>query len=254
MPIRSKKINKKLIDKTLVLSTAFYIFKNKFDIQTYIGWMKNFLLYVENFKLIIYTNKNTYNIFKDIIDGNKNIKIIIKEIEDFYLYKYKNFFVENHKKNFLLRDKIDWKLNLLWCEKCYFVSNTIKEKYFEIADYYGWCDIGYFRNKTSKNWPKIKLLEDKIYYHSVSDFKNIKKINGAVDPNQNSICGGFFIGNLKKILWWKDIFENKLKYYIDKDYLVKDDQTIIVDCLLDSSENFKISMNNDWFYFIKYFL
>lgn len=238
-------------NKLLVLSTAFYIFKNKFNTDTYIKWMKNFLPYVKKFRLIIYCNEDSYSIIKNITGNNENIKIIIKEIKDFYLYKYKDFFIQNHQNNYLLKDKIDWKLNLLWCEKCYFVKETINNNYFK-GDYHGWCDIGYFRDKTSENWPNIQL-EDKIYYHSVSDYRRVKKINGAINPEQNSICGGFFVSNEEKILWWSNIFENKLKEYISNNYLVKDDQTIVVDCILDNSDNFKISTNSNWFHFIKLF-
>ena len=93
--------------------------------------------------------------------------------------------------NRFLKDKIEWKLNLLWCEKCYFVKEIIDNDYFK-GDYFGWCDIGYFRDKTAENWPSNLNLEDKIYYNSVSNYRKIRKINGAIDGNQNSICGGFF--------------------------------------------------------------
>ena len=246
-----RRIIKKFFDSKLILSSCFYILDSKFDVNTYIKWMKNFIKYVKNFKLIIYCHQKSYQIIKDLVKDNPNIKIIIKEIEEFYLYKYKDYFIKNHQINELLKNKIEWKLNLLWCEKCFFVKDTIDNNYFQ-GNYFGWCDIGYFRTKTSKGWPGKLNLEDKIYYNSISNYKQVKKINKAVDPTQNSICGGFFIAKKEKSLWWTNKFEEKLKYYIDNNLLIKDDQTLIVDCLQEDNNNFKILLSKDWFYFIDF--
>ena len=44
-----------------------------------------------------------------------------------------------------LHKHTDWKLNMLWNEKIFFVNETIKNRHFNSL-YYGWCDIGYFRD------------------------------------------------------------------------------------------------------------
>jgi hypothetical protein len=106
--------------------------------------MNNFISIVNNFNLVIYTDENS----SKYIDTKENpkIKIIIKPIEEFYNYKYKDFWVENHKKNFSLNEKSCWELNMLWSEKISFVKETIERRYFD-TNFYGWCDIGYFRNR-----------------------------------------------------------------------------------------------------------
>ena len=248
---RRRIIKKNINNLNITFATCYYNFKNKFNNQTYINWIKNFLPFVNNFKLVVFCDHNSLEMIKEISNNNPNIKIIIKNFEDFYLYKYKDFFIENHKKNNLLNDKVDWRVNLLWCQKCFFVKEVIEQKYFT-SDYYGWCDIGYFRNTTSESWPEKNSLEDKIYYNSIGNYKKIRKINGTIDPSQQSICGGFFIAREEKSLWWANRFEEKLKHYIDNNLLVKDDQTLIVDCLQEEDNNFKILLSNDWFYFIKY--
>ena len=146
-------------------SSCFYIIKSKFDANIYIEWMTNFLSIVNNFNLVIYTDENSYKYIPQESKNNSKIKIILKPLEQFYNYKYKDFWIENHKKNFLLNDKSCWELNMLWCEKIWFVNETIERKYFE-TDFYGWCDIGYFRNRIYdlntyclSNWPsKDKIL------------------------------------------------------------------------------------------------
>ena len=92
--------------------------------------MNNFLPYVNNFNLVIYCGAKEKELF-DRYNFSKNIKLVIRELEDFYLYKYKDFFINNHHKNKLLRDKVDWRVNMLWCEKIYMVTHTIDNNYFD---------------------------------------------------------------------------------------------------------------------------
>ena len=131
--------------------------------------MNNFLSIVNNFNLVIYTDEKSYKYINT--NNNSNIKIIIKPIENFYNYKYKKFWITNHNKNDLLKEHIDWKVNMLWSEKISFVKETFEKKYYE-TDMYGWCDIGYFRNRSNDlntsfllNWAnseKINSLDKNI--------------------------------------------------------------------------------------------
>jgi len=261
---------------SITFSSCFYIIKSKFNPGQYIEWMNNFLSIVHNFNLVIFTDENS----STYIDTNNNskIKVIIKPIEKFYNYKYKDFWIKNHENNHLLNDKSCWELNMLWSEKISFVKETIEKKYFE-TEFYGWCDIGYFRNRvldtnTSllNNWPnsdKInKLDKNKILYGCVNNNENymnqliqiIKNTNDKGLPNtqippfQNSIAGGFFILHKGKIGWWFNTFDNRLFKYFSNNYLVKDDQIILIDCIVHNLEHFllfrDINVNYDnWFMF-----
>ena len=148
---------------SITFSSCFYIIKSKFDPNTYIKWMNNFISIVNNFNLVIYTDENSSKHINT--QNNPKIKIIIKPIEQFYNFKYKDLWINNHKKNLHLNDKSDWCLNMLWSEKIWFVKETIERKYFD-TDFYGWCDIGYFRNRSEdlhtsflSNWPsKDKII------------------------------------------------------------------------------------------------
>ena len=82
---------------TITFSSCFYIIKSKFETNTYIEWMNNFISIVNNFNLVIYTDINSSKYID--IKNNPNIKIIIKPLEQFYNYKYKDFWIENHTKN-----------------------------------------------------------------------------------------------------------------------------------------------------------
>jgi len=265
----------------VTLVSAWYTFKAKQDINIYKQWINNFLLNVKQFNLVIFTNKDSSNILTPYIN-NLRIKVIILEIEDFYTYKYKEQWINNHKQNTLLVDKIDWQVNMLWCEKIYFINRVITKNYFNNTLWYGWCDIGYFRGRENdvsieliKNWPnmtKISRLDiNKIYYTQICDDNYLNTLikvilqkttyNLPITPipiNQVSVAGGFFLTTKNNVIWWNDIFYKKLELYFKHNYMVKDDQIIIIDCIADNLHKFNLIKHNNnydkWFGFSHYLL
>ena len=254
----------------ITFSTCFYKLKSKFDVNIYEKWINNLISNTLKFNLVIYTNLESKYIIEKLVNGNKRIKLIIKEFEEFETYKYKDDFIENQKRNIYL-PQIDWQLLMIWCEKISFVKQSIEEGYFK-SKWHGWCDIGYFRcrdidlkNDLIKKWPneiKISQLKnDKIYYGNVNN--NLEYMNNLfklvitkqdLPSNQNSIAGGFFMITSSKINWWQKEFDNKLNYYLKQKKLVKDDQIILVDCIFNNLNNFIIEKENDrrfdnWFMF-----
>lgn len=257
---------------SITFSSCFYILKSKFNAETYIQWMNNMISIVNNFNLVIYTDEKSHIYIKT---NNPRIKIIIKPFENFFCYKFKKYWISNHNKNIFLNDRTCWELNMLWSEKISFVNETKQNKYFE-TEFYGWCDIGYFRNRQNDlhtmfldKWPtKNKLTSlDKstIHYACVSnyivelfDIINKKDEQGLpimeIPPNQISIAGGFFIAHHNKIKWWRDTYYVKLLAYFRNDRLVKDDQIILADCIFSDLKSFTLHTENNpdydnWFLF-----
>ena len=100
---------------SITFSSCFYVLKSKFETNTYVSWMNNFISIVNEFNLVIYTDEESV----ERIDtkDNPKIKIIIKPLEQFHTYRYKNDWIKNHENNTLLNDKIVWQVNMLWNEK-----------------------------------------------------------------------------------------------------------------------------------------
>jgi hypothetical protein len=254
---------------SITFSSCFYIIKSKNDHSIYVQWMNNLISIVNNFNLVIYTDENSS---KHMVTGyNPKIKIIIKPIELFYNYKYKDLWIENHEKNTLLNNMSSWELNMLWSEKINFVKDTIDKRYFD-TEFYGWCDIGYFRNRSNdmhtsslSNWPDqnkiFSLDKNKICYACVNNNDNYLNelamlINNKNDlglpvipiyPDQVSIAGGFFVIHKDKIGWWFQVYNAKLELYFKHNYLVKDDQMIIADCIFSNLEQFTLFKEKSWF-------
>jgi len=259
---------------SITFSSCFYIIKSKFDSNVYIEWMNNFISIVNEFNLVIYTDENSFSCINTL--GNPRIKIVLKPLEQFHNYKYKDSWIKNHEKNYLLKDKSSWELNMLWSEKIQFVKETIERKYFD-SDYYGWCDIGYFRNQvndthTNKlvSWGKNTsfLQKSKIHYACIQNDDNymnylLKLVNNKnehglpkqeIPAHQNSIAGGFFVLHKDKANWWSDTYDTKLQTYFQHEYLVKDDQILLVDCILSHLNEFTLFRENNpeldnWFMF-----
>ena len=251
----------------ITLSTCWYVLKSKFDEKTYLEWIKNIISITNNFNLVIYTDIESLKKLNIKLD-NKKIKIIIKPFECFVTYKYKNNWIKNHKNSKLILHKnIDWKLNMLWNEKVFLVNETIKEKYFD-TEYYGWCDIGYFRNRENdlhtkylSKWPNNEKIINKnyieygcvqnnklIYEKLSSDIENHYVNNLKSHPllNIEEICfaGGFFILNKELIDKFINLYDNKLMYYFKNNFIIKDDQTILLDIIFMNVSLFKIHKEN----------
>lgn len=284
--IKKNKSNKYLNSNTnslLTLSTCWYILKSKFCIKTYLNWIKNILSIVNNFNLVIYTDVDSLKHIYSLIDlSNKKIKIIIKHFEDFYTYRYKDYWIKNHEKsNLELHKNVDWKLNMLWNEKVFFVNETITQKYFDTL-YYGWCDIGYFRNRENdlnirylSKWPNnTKILNDLLnpscihygcvqnntitYVKLLNDIKNhyTNKLTSQPSIKFEECCfaGGFFILKPELINIYIRLYDEKLMYYFLNNFIIKDDQTIIMDIIFNNPQMFYIHTEDNirfdnWFMF-----
>lgn len=263
-------------------TTCWYDLNSKFPASTYLIWIKFILESVNNyFYLIIFTDTKGEHLLRNYFDPyyfeNPNIKFVIKPFENFYNYKYQNNWIKNHKLNTSLNNISEWKLNMLWAEKTHFVNDVCQNQYFPPTEFYGWCDIGYFREGACSNFAnpsKLKLLnKNKIYYARLNSDKNMNYLQGIVlrkneyglpinpiPANQCSVAGGFFIAHKSNIAGWNTLFDNKLNLYFNHNYLVKDDQIIIVDCILSEPERFELItetelkyINEDhWFQFRRF--
>jgi hypothetical protein len=271
-------------NKIITLSTCWYILKSKFNSKTYLNWIANLLSIIKNFNLVIYTDVSSLKLFVHLIDfSNKKIKIIISPIEEFYTYKYKDFWIKNHEKsNLKLHSHVDWELNMLWNEKVFFVNETIKKRYFNTL-YYGWCDIGYFRNRPNdlhcdylKNWPNNQKIlygffnEKHIHYGCVQNneltylnlqnditthYSNKLESQPTIQIEETCFAGGFFILKKDLIDTYIKLYDEKLIYYFTNNFIIKDDQTIIMDIIFTNPILFGVHTEEDtnkfdnWFMF-----
>jgi len=268
------------MEKNITFSTCWYLLHAKFDANVYSKWIDNMISCVNNYYLVIYTDDRSLSFLKERFSKhleNPNIKTIIKPMESFYNYKYKEYWIRNHANNPYLNTRTEWKLHMLWAEKTHFVNETANNKYYD-TEFYGWCDIGYFRDFPIPGFPSndkiIALDKTKIYYAIVNNnseymnalFRIIQEKNEVglpkmeIPPHQLSVAAGFFISHKTKIEWWKNTFDSKLQLYFKHNHLVKDDQIIVIDCIFSDMKHFSLikEMISDpikiWFLFQRYLM
>jgi hypothetical protein len=274
-------------ERTLKLSliTAWYSFKNKFNEETYGKWITYFLENIHNVYVIVFTDTHGYERLSSFSEKYSNIQVIIKEFKDLEGYSQETFWRENHTKNVLLKDRISWELNVLWNEKIRFVK-LARDLGFIKTDWFGWCDIGYFRGRPNdisieriSGIPSDKVMNSldtkKVYYGFVGNpypaflercyqLRLSRDDFGIPSPqipvNQNIIAGGFFVCHQDKIDWWYDTYYRKLQLYIDTHTLIRDDQIIILDCFTENQEHFELIQEKHpekydlWFVFQRFLL
>ena len=261
-------------------ATCWYKLNSKFSHDTYLRWMKYMLEEVNNYNLVLFTDEEGEQTLRDHFAPyyflNPHIKIVIKPVEKWFNYQYKKEWIRNHKVNTLLNGKTEWQVNMLWAEKVHFVNDARINQYFSPTDFYGWCDIGYFREGPCPSFcmtnKMLALNKNKIYYAQVNQneqemqhFRNLILNKNALGlpsqplpPEQISIAGGFFIAHHSKIESWSTLFDTKLKLYFSHKYLVKDDQIIILDCIMTEPQRFQVinealQLNiNPWFQFRRF--
>ena len=165
--------------------------KNRHGYEKHLNWFRDFIRVVNRFYLVIYTGEHEYETICNEIrklggDTQGKIKVILKPISEFHNYKYERFWMDNNARTECkLAEIADWRLNMMWCEKTHFVRETIENRYFD-TEYYGWCDVGYFRDTLSsgslstpaaprayrerirEHWPNPNIInrlhKDKVYY------------------------------------------------------------------------------------------
>jgi hypothetical protein len=257
----------------MLIASCFYAIKSKFSVQLYNEWINNFLQVTtsnENNKIVIFTNK----LSRVFIPEFNNVTIIELEFEDFYLYKYKDNFINNHKKNIFFTG-LDWRLVMLWCQKIWFIKYALTLSLTD-DNWVNWCDIGYFRCRNEGPMCDLQLSElngwgtipewfdsEYIYYglvvpSSIPIIKNMIRNKINIPPHQISIAGGFFICSKSNLDWWETTFENKLIHYFNENILIKDDQLIIIDCICSEDTGYKFKLLHDnsnydpWFPFQRF--
>jgi hypothetical protein len=255
----------------ITFSSCLYLVKNRHGYEKHLNWFREFIRVVNRFYLVIYTGENEYPWICDEIRKldeatQRKIKVILKPFSEFHNYKYERFWMENNARpGCKLAQIADWRLNMLWCEKTHFVRETIENRYFD-TEYYGWCDVGYFRDTLSpgsayrerirEHWPnpdKInRLHKDKVYYgcnispsnlhkcytYYAQHFQNTAKIDAVTGipresypPRAHMLSGGFYITGREKALWWCCRFQEILELYITNNVVIQDDQHIIAHCV-----------------------
>ncbi len=151
----------------LTCVSSYFPVKNKHD-DNYLKWFENTLSI--NCPYVFFTNKQTIEIIKKF---RKDLPTyyIIREIEDFFTYKYKN----NMITHTIHCPSVE--LNLIWNEKIFMIQKACEINPFN-SEWFKWVDAGIctYRDNSPPNIPfpnvnKLnKLPIDKFIYSSSNEY------------------------------------------------------------------------------------
>jgi hypothetical protein len=240
------------------LVSCFYKIKSKHSVYKYITWIFYFLKKVKN-PLIIFTNIKTKKILKEIINinKNKNIILIIKEIEDLKIVK--DYDLDFWEKQYKLDDPIKHgnrtkECYIIWNSKFNFLKEAIELNPFK-TDNFIWNDIGSLRdNREINNYPnQLKISKNKLDIilldSSINNFLN-KEI---YFKDSIFFSGAMFGGNKEIILKINLLYYNKFEDYVKNNKFIGCDQQIISSVYIQNQSLFNPILNNDWFYLYDYY-
>lgn len=251
---------------TTIVSSYFKI-PSKHSISSYDEWMKNMLSNIET-PMVIYCDKQSEEqILK--YRGTLPIKLNVIDFTDFYVYKWKNEWIEHHKidpeKN--IHNPL---LYMIWAEKSNFLLDASIKNHFN-SNYFMWCDIGCFRNRKNKNditldkirnWPspqKVNAIpHDKILFTKTGTFyqqyfnllpSGLTQIDMKTIPA--TIGGTMFIAHRDFIPKWHKLYYDMIQKYIDNGRFIGKDQNIYMNiyvCNLNDVILFDCKYGDPWFY------
>lgn len=244
-----------MINSTIV--SCFYIIKkSKFNLETYVYWMRNFLQI--NTNKVIFTNKYTFDILFNKINS-QNVLFKIYELENFRVNKILNHYDWLDQFNMDYEKAIhSIELYQIWNEKCEMIRLAILDNNFK-SEIFLWCDIGAFRDNNIiskyKNWPNSKKFNNKLIFLLVNNFtQNEIDDEKIIDfSRKNRIGGGIFGGTKKKFIDFIQQYYLMFEKFYNNTIFLGKDQSIMANVLIKSIEKINYNIikspsDNKWFY------
>ncbi len=251
---------------SVTLITCYYKVKSKHTFNEYDKWIKNLLLTIRC-NIIIFTSAEQAEILRTLSmqnrqqdDSNKNVKIIIKELQDLEIVKrYPDIWEDQYRKD-PTRDIRTKECYMIWNSKLALVREAIQINPFG-SDKFVWNDIGSMRDSKFIHENYINFLNYPRYSSISSDKLDIVLLRDYDDPKQiffhheTHLSGAIFGGGRDVFLKVIDLFYKNFDMYLENGYFIGCDQQILSTCVLQEPELFKFitpdksdRIIDKWFY------
>ena len=255
--------------KDYVFYTVIYNIKSKFDFSNHINWGKNLLKFIENYKLVIFTDKSTLDVLKNELNiDHPNISIIIKNLNELE-FQHDDIFLKNTDSKYFPGVDISPDLIKVWINRHLLVKNLQK---LICSSHYCYIDWGYIREDNGSNiiFDHSNISNEKIYIGLIQNNNNYLQniINKIKDFDKENIeetlvnmlvtvGGGFTLIPYNKVNYWYYIYKLYFNKFISENIDLKDDQTIIRQIVFDQKEKVNFNLITDytiinWFPFINF--
>jgi hypothetical protein len=245
-----------------IVTGYFQLEKSKASHGIYLTWMKNML--AMNNPMIIFCDEKNIDIIRALRKENMSkTKIIKTNWDEFYSYRYINFFIQHQQLDTEVNRGHNAYLYMVWAEKSNFLKRAIEMNPFS-TEYFLWVDIGCFRKPNTQylHWPNPKRIQEiphnKVLLLSVYPFTeeelSVSKIHDLPSFQFINRIGAPIFGGGKDILltWHKKYYE-MLENFIHMDRFIGKDQSIMNSVYLLNQDicelvTWKQPCNDIWFY------
>lgn len=142
--------------------------------------------------MIIYTDNANYDYIRQL-RGTQNTVIIKRELEDFYVSKYIDYF--RYCKSIDNENNHTPELYMVWAEKTFMTCDAIGDNPFN-SEYFLWVDIGCVRDGDVKMLRYISKFPNETQIHKhfsdnkfvSSSIKNFYNDEFSIGPNGIAYC------------------------------------------------------------------
>ena len=216
-----------------IVTAYFKLPKSKASHQQYSEWMAN-MLAIDGEMVIFCDNKSADMIRLARTNKMHKTRIIETSINDFYTYRYANYFLEHSKMDREVAIGHNMFLYMIWSEKSHFLRRAIELDPFG-SEYFLWTDIGCFRRPNTEfiHWPNPERVatvpKDKVLLLSVEPFTEAELSASTLPSFQfsNRIGGTIFGGGKQVLLEWADKYYKMLEHFISIGQFIGKDQSIM---------------------------
>jgi hypothetical protein len=251
---------------SITVITCYYKVKSKHSFEDYSQWIKNLLLTIQC-NIIIFTPAEQAESLTRLamqnrkhLDANKNVKIIVKELEELEIVKrYPDIWEDQYRKDPTsnIRTK---ECYMIWNSKLALVREAILLNPFG-SDKFVWNDIGSLRDVRFIQENYISLIKYPLYKNISRDkldivlIEDFKVPNQVIFKNEVHLSGAIFGGGRDAFLKFIDLFYQNFEMYLEKGYFIGCDQQILATCYKQHPELFNLIIPDyservidKWFY------
>ncbi|EKX40100.1 hypothetical protein GUITHDRAFT_113838 [Guillardia theta CCMP2712] len=159
--------------RSFTLVSAYYPVPSKRAAEVYEQWMMNFFEYVES-PIVVFTNAMGWRLLEKLRLQRENVKVLMLEMQDFFVYKWKDDFVQHYEMDDEKYHSPE--LYMVWNEKTSFLLRVIEMNPFKSPRLVSVLPVTAAAAPTpfSGRWPSSrglsKIPQDKIVLLQIEPF------------------------------------------------------------------------------------
>ena len=215
----------------ITLVTAYFDTgrKSKHFARPFRAWMNNFVPHVR-WPLVVFCDEQSLDMLKRM-RGPRPATYFVTGFEEFAVYRWRDLYRDWVHRSPAAHVQHSVEIGMIYNEKCNFLRRAIDDNPY-LSEMFFWCDIGCFREDSSKGVVDMRLSEcgewpDLAVCRTLPRDKTTL-IRGARVGKGYPVCGRFFGGPLAPVREWCDHYYEHLAWRIRQGTFTYSDEWIMM--------------------------